>query len=114
MCGNWQSTGIETTDVRCSLSYPCLNLVLSHNAKQNNIKEGTFRCEPWRTGSTILTNGRNEGPKDLDADNLVAPTWCLPPPLPLLVAKAGRNHLNEEITPPLPTGIGEQYSRQTL
>jgi hypothetical protein len=26
-------------------------------------------------------------------------TGCRPPPLPLLVAKAGRNHLNEEITP---------------
>ncbi len=32
------------------------------------------------------------------------------PPLPLRVAKAGRNHLNEEITPLLPTGIGQQYS----
>jgi hypothetical protein len=30
--------------------------------------------------------------------------------LPLLVAKAGRIHLNEEITPLLPTGIGEQYT----
>ncbi len=25
--------------------------------------------------------------------------------------KAGRNHLNEEITPLLPTGIGKQYSQ---
>ena len=29
-----------------------------------------------------------------------------PPPLPLRVAKEGRNHLNE-ITPLLPTGTGE-------
>jgi hypothetical protein len=28
-------------------------------------------------------------------------------PSPLRVAKAGRNHLNEEITPLLPTGIGD-------
>jgi hypothetical protein len=29
--------------------------------------------------------------------------------LPLLVAKTGRNHLNEEFTPLLPTGIGERF-----
>ncbi len=34
-----------------------------------------------------------------------------PPPLPLRVAKAGTNHLNEESTPLLPTGIGERYSQ---
>ncbi len=28
-----------------------------------------------------------------------------------LVSKASRNHLNEEITPLLPTGIGERYSQ---
>ncbi len=37
-------------------------------------------------------------------------TGCRPPP-PLLqhVAAAGKNNLNEEITPLLPTGIGERY-----
>ncbi len=30
------------------------------------------------------------------------------------VAKAGRNHLNEEITPLLATGIGERYSQTIL
>ncbi len=30
------------------------------------------------------------------------------PPIPLLVATAGKNHLYEEITPLLPTGIGER------
>jgi hypothetical protein len=34
-----------------------------------------------------------------------------PPTLPRRVAKAGRNHLNEEITPLVPTGIGEVYSQ---
>ncbi len=34
-------------------------------------------------------------------------------PLPLRVAKAGRNHLDEEITPLLTTGIGERYSQIT-
>ncbi len=30
-------------------------------------------------------------------------------PLPLCVAKTGSNHLNEEFTPLLPTGIGERF-----
>ncbi len=30
-------------------------------------------------------------------------------PLPLRVAKTGRNHLNEEFTPLLPTGIGARF-----
>jgi hypothetical protein len=34
-----------------------------------------------------------------------------PPSLPLREGRQGRNHLNEEITPLLPTGIGEQYSQ---
>jgi hypothetical protein len=34
-----------------------------------------------------------------------------PYPLPLRVAKTGRNHLNEEITPLLPTGIDERFSK---
>jgi hypothetical protein len=32
-------------------------------------------------------------------------------PLPPLIAKADRNHWNDEITPLLPTGIGERYSQ---
>jgi hypothetical protein len=43
-----------------------------------------------------------------------SPTGCRPPPtpLPLRVAKAGRNNLNNTITPLLlPTGIGELYSQ---
>jgi hypothetical protein len=34
-----------------------------------------------------------------------------PPPPPLRVAKTGENNLNEEITPLLPTGIGERFSQ---
>jgi hypothetical protein len=30
---------------------------------------------------------------------------------PLHVAKTGKNHLNDEITPLLPTGIGERFSQ---
>ncbi len=32
-------------------------------------------------------------------------------PVPLRVAKTGKNHLNEEITSLLPTGIGERCSQ---
>jgi hypothetical protein len=39
------------------------------------------------------------------------PQGADPHPPPLRVGKAGRNHLNEEITPLLPTGIGERYSQ---
>jgi hypothetical protein len=34
-----------------------------------------------------------------------------PSPSPLRVAKTGKNHLNEESTPLLPTGIGERFSQ---
>jgi hypothetical protein len=37
----------------------------------------------------------------------VNPQGADPPPPFLCVAKTGRNHLNEEITPLLPTGIGQ-------
>ncbi len=33
----------------------------------------------------------------------------IPSPIPLRVVKTGRNHLNEEITPLLPTGIGDRF-----
>ncbi len=38
-----------------------------------------------------------------------AHTARIPSPLPLHVAKTGRNHLNEKFTPLLPTGIGERF-----
>jgi hypothetical protein len=38
-------------------------------------------------------------------------TECRPPPPSLRVAKAGRNQLNEEITPLLPAEIDERCSQ---
>jgi hypothetical protein len=41
----------------------------------------------------------------------------LPPPLPLHIVTAGKNQLNEEIgqiTPLLPTGIGERCSQNHI
>ncbi len=37
------------------------------------------------------------------------PTGCRPLPLPLHIATAGKNHLNADITPLLPSGIGARY-----
>ncbi len=48
---------------------------------------------------------------NLEGGQQLVRTGCRTPPPPLRVAKAGRNHLNEEITPLLPTGIGERYSQ---
>jgi hypothetical protein len=39
----------------------------------------------------------------------IKPQVADPLPLPVRVAKTGRNHLNEEFTPLLPTGIGERF-----
>jgi hypothetical protein len=40
------------------------------------------------------------------------PTWRRLPTPPLLrVAKTGKNHVKEEITPLLPTGIGKRFSQ---
>jgi hypothetical protein len=47
----------------------------------------------------------------LDLVDAVAGTHTarIPSPLPLCVAKTGSNHLNEEFTLLLPTGIGERF-----
>jgi hypothetical protein len=39
------------------------------------------------------------------------PLFPSPPPPPVRVAKTGKNHMNEEIIPLLPTGIGERFSQ---
>ncbi len=44
-----------------------------------------------------------------------ASTACRPPPIPFSMrGQAGRNHLNEEITPLLPTRIGEGIDQITI
>jgi hypothetical protein len=40
-----------------------------------------------------------------------SPQGALSLPPPLRVVKTGKNHLNEEITPLLPTGIGERIAK---
>jgi hypothetical protein len=65
------------------------SLVLLCEVRQSGIEGGPGRVTPSQVEHRVPT----------------------PPPLPLRVAKAGRNNFNEEITPILPTGIGDRYSQ---
>jgi hypothetical protein len=52
--------------------------------------------------------------RNWDSPNPSLASECAPQgadhlPLPLRVANTGRNHLNEELTSLLPTGIGERF-----
>ncbi len=55
----------------------------------------------------IVTTASRVGKKRV-IENLVHTAW-IPSPLPLRVAKTGRNRLYEEFTSLLPTGIGERF-----
>ncbi len=59
--------------------------------------------------ASIVRNLQYEGSSE------TYPLWSqgAAPPPPLHVATSGKNHLNEEITPLLPTGIDKRYC-QTL
>jgi hypothetical protein len=74
--------------------------------------------------AVLLSTAEAERCSHCFADCALAPLPCFrcsavrsahrvptPFPLPLRVAKAGRKHLNEEITLLLPTGIRERYSQ---
>ena len=66
------------------------------------VDEESFRATEGRRDRPILV---------LDRSVHRAPTPYPPPPSTVRVAKTGRNHLNEEITPLLPTGIGVRFSQ---
>ncbi len=58
--------------------------------------------------SDLLTSKWQTG----ERSSLLYITGCRHPvPPPLRVAKAGGNHLNEEVNPLLPTRIGKRYSQ---
>ncbi len=48
-------------------------------------------------------------PPPTPATDIGEPQGADPSHLPLRVAKTGKNHYNKEITPLLPTGIGERF-----
>jgi hypothetical protein len=50
-----------------------------------------------------------QGPNSDDWTETLVPQGADPLPLPLGVAKIGRNHLNEEFTSLLRTGIDERF-----
>jgi hypothetical protein len=64
------------------------------------VQAATQREDVPRIGVALVTVPRVEG---------VDHRARIISPLPLHVAKTGRNHLNEEFTPLLPTGIGERF-----
>jgi hypothetical protein len=80
---------------------------------QNVRRQLSFYPPPRRSGAAIASPTARWRRFPASAAQLSGqPTGCRPPsPLPLRVAKAGRKHLDKEITPFLPTGIGERYSQ---
>ncbi len=66
------------------------------------------------TGKGICDFGPSSQSQLSDWLSEVSPQGADPPSLPLCVATAGKNHLNEEITPFLPTSIGERCSQTIL
>jgi hypothetical protein len=62
----------------------------------------------WSEHGNMVEGDLFSIPAHLAIRNHRVPT---PSPLSLVVAQAGRNHLKEEITPGLPTGVGERYSQ---
>jgi hypothetical protein len=81
-----------------------------------NVKTGNEEKEP--RGSDGRGDGRGGGKVstteyihilvEMKQVQCICHTARIPSPLPLRVAKTSRNHLNEEFTPLLPTGIGER------
>jgi hypothetical protein len=70
-----------------------------------------IRAEKSRTAREEQSRGQHCG-NGLCWNKLGRTTGCQPPPLPSsMIGKAGKNHLNKEITPLLPTGIGERFSQ---
>ncbi len=97
MCGStthwwWRHLGMRRED-------------LAVHVRRDAVFEDSFRelhrrtAEEWKNRFYIVFEGKTTGCRPP------------PPPLPLQVAMAVRNHLNEEIIPLLPTGLGERYSQ---
>jgi hypothetical protein len=87
--------------------YKILNCKIKINLNNNNKMHDTLRNE----------NNTKQKPTAWFLPYLTVVSLCCPqgadppPPTSYTRGKAGRNHLNEEITPLLPTGIGERFSQ---
>jgi hypothetical protein len=83
---------------------------LRHQLDGSNPSAQATRGEVDQITSSQTTKVRN--PYDRGTLEMCSLHRALTPfPLPLRIAKTGRNHLNEEITLLLPTGIGERFSQ---
>ncbi len=71
-------------------------------------RKGVFApLPPFGSGGDSLDGWRGAG--GANSDEGTDHTARIPSPLPLHVAKTGRNNLNEKFTPLLPTVIGERF-----
>jgi hypothetical protein len=114
-------------DVENFVRHLCV-LVLRHQMRVSNYFVNSFYSVECRTVSfiycqnsclrkqtswtqSICWEDRGQGRRVRSLKNkLGAPHRPrIPSPPPLRVAKTGRNNLNEEFTPLLPTGIGERF-----
>jgi hypothetical protein len=99
-----------------SWSASCLPFSLFHSILSGGSIEGFIENQAFSPSYSILSGGRGAGQYLLYGGggfrgHWGIPTGCRPPTLPLPVAAAGKNHLKDEITPLLPTGIGKRYSQ---
>jgi hypothetical protein len=82
----------------------------SNTKDTSNIRDEAAAVEK----SATFSKGRQKQQQELSTRTLTLATGGqhtarIPSPLPIRVAKTGRNHLNEESTPLLPTGIRERF-----
>jgi hypothetical protein len=82
---------------------PIVNKYSLHRKKENFLNQNSL-------GPASIKENFNREKKDKENPFLCFyHTARIPSPLPLRVAKTGRNNLNEEFTSLLPTGIGERF-----
>jgi hypothetical protein len=87
----------------------------------SNVPPPYFSADPWPVDASLkddvnvilllCVSFRGEGHYCCDTGVEAVAQGADPLRLPLLVEKAGRDHLNKQITPLLPTGIGERIAK---
>jgi hypothetical protein len=96
------------------LSLNCMNCIVSIAFRLPRTCQGGQQVQQSASksfpGSNFVNGSKegfntNQGRGEIRANHRPR----IPSPPPLCVAKTGRNHLNAEFTPLLPTGIGERF-----
>ncbi len=95
-------------------SHPWLQQSSSWRSASTSSELLSFRLSAWPTQITSNKPNTAVVPLHLCTNRGgAASQGANPTPSSTRIAKAGKNHLNEEITPLLPTGIDEWYSQNT-